>query len=81
MKASSTIHYTLEDKNGYAESYNDPTGIVKGNEEFIEIELKGENEKIKAPILKGYYKPYDFSVTDEIGTEHYIYYEEKQGVE
>lgn len=80
MKKTSTILYTFEDISGCAETFNkgDFERIVEkeavtGN---ILVELVGENESIKVPLLKGYKEPYDSDITDEIGTEHYIYYEE-----
>ena len=80
MKLNSTILYTFEDIEGHAEtldldSFNrnllDETIIG-----YLDIDLIDENETINVPILKGYRHPYDWDVTDEIGTEHYIYYEE-----
>ena len=43
---------------------------------MVAVDLEGENENILVPILNGYKLPYDYAITDEIGTEHYIYYEE-----
>lgn len=76
MKATSTIQYTFEDTTGYAETFLDLDGLVSGNETLVEVALDGENESIQVPLIDGYKKPYDWSFTDEIGTEHYIYYEE-----
>ena len=80
MKKTSTVLYTFEDKDGYAETYQkeDFDKIVL-SEKIIHkmfVALEGENENILVPILNGYKPPYDYAVTDEIGTEHYIYYEE-----
>ena len=44
--------------------------------EMVAVDLEGENENILVPILNGYKSPYDYAINDEIGTEHYIYYEE-----
>ena len=38
--------------------------------------FRRRDENILVPILNGYKIPYDYAITDEIGTEHYIYYEE-----
>lgn len=76
MKATSTVHYTLEDREGCAETFND---IYIFKDDFIgstTVNLNGEGESITVPLIKGYKQPYDFDITDEIGTEHYIYYEE-----
>ena len=43
---------------------------------MVAVDLEGENENILVPILNGYKIPYDYAITDEIGTKHYIYYEE-----
>lgn len=80
MRKTSTVHYTFEDVSGSAETFNkkDFEKIVANekNNGTVLVELNGENETIEVPMLSGYRKPYDFDVTDEIGTEHYIYYEE-----
>ena len=81
MKKTSTVLYTFEDKEGYAETYQkEYFDIIVSSEKIIHkmvaVDLEGENENILVPILNGYKPPYDFAVTDEIGTEHYIYYEE-----
>ena len=81
MKKTSTVLYTFEDKDGYAETYQkEYFDIIVSSEKIIHkmvaVDLEGENENILAPILNGYKLPYDYAVTDEIGTEHYIYYEE-----
>lgn len=76
MKATSTVLYTFEDKDGNAETFNKQMfdTIVAQVKDFIQLELENEGETIRVPILAGYQKPYDFAVTDEIGTEHYIFY-------
>lgn len=82
MKQSSSILFTLESVQGEAETF---TTL----DEVMNIELTGEHitlvlgdndngELFIASIIKGYKKPYIYDVTDEIGTEHYIYYEEKK---
>lgn len=80
MKATSTIQYTFEDMDGYAETFStsDFKKILEGEviEGSVTLDLNGEDDFIKAPILKGYKEPYDSDITDDIGTEHYIYYEE-----
>lgn len=80
MRETSTVYYTLEDVSGSAETFNKDNfeKIVASeiNKGTILVELNGENETIEVPMLSGYREPYDFDVTDEIGTEHYIYYEE-----
>lgn len=81
MKKTSTVLYTFEDKDGYAETYQkEYFDIIVSSEKIIHkmvaVDLEGENENILVPILNGYKLPYDYAVTDEIGTEHYIYYEE-----
>lgn len=80
MKKSSTILYTFEDIEGSAETLDlDSFNRQLLNETitgYLDLDLIGENETINVPILKGYRDPYDWDVTDEIGTEHYIYYEE-----
>lgn len=80
MRKTSTIHYTFEDIDGYAETYNkEYFGEIVIKEKIIgtvSVELKGENEFIEVPLLDGYREPYDSDITDEIGTEHYIFYEE-----
>ena len=81
MEKTSTVLYTFEDKDGYAETYQkEYFDIIVSSEKIIHkmvaVDLEGENENILAPILNGYKLPYDYAVTDEIGTEHYIYYEE-----
>lgn len=82
MKATSIVLYTFEDKEGNAETYNknDFDEIVKKEsiQGYTRLELEGEGETIKVPMLAGYKKPYDSAVTDEIGTEHYIFYEETE---
>lgn len=77
MNNNDTILYTLEDKQGYAETFQNLNFLLTENQEYILITLENTNVSIDVPILDGYQIPYDFSVTDEIGTEHYIYYEEK----
>ena len=81
MEKTSTVLYTFEDKDGYAETYQkEYFDIIVSSEKIIHkmvaVDLEGENENILVPILNGYKLPYDYAVTDEIGTEHYIYYEE-----
>ena len=81
MKKTSTVLYTFEDKDGYAEPYQkeDFDKIVSSEKiihKMVAVDLEGENENILVPILNGYKIPYDYAITDEIGTEHYIYYEE-----
>lgn len=82
MKQSSSILFTLESVQGEVETF-------KTLDEVTDIELTGEHitlvlgdndqgELIKVPIIKDYKNPYIYDVTDEIGTEHYIYYEEKK---
>ena len=81
MKKTSTVLYTFEDKEGYAETYQkEYFDIIVSSEKIIHkmvaVDLEGGNENILVPILNGYKIPYDYAITDEIGTEHYIYYEE-----
>ena len=80
MKKNSTILYTFEDIEGHAETLNlDSFNRNLLNETitgYLDLDLIDENETINVPILKGYRDPYDWCVTDEIGTEHYVYYEE-----
>ena len=81
MEKTSTVLYTFEDKDGYAETYQkEYFDIIVSSEKIIHkmvaVDLEGENENILVPILNGYKLPYDYADTDEIGTEHYIYYEE-----
>ncbi len=81
MKKTSTVLYTFEDKDGYAETYQkEYFDIIVSSEKIIHkmvaVDLEGENENILVPILNGYKLPYDYAINDEIGTEHYIYYEE-----
>lgn len=81
MKKTSTVLYTFEDKDGYAETHQkEYFDIIVSSEKIIHkmvaVDLEGENENILVPILNGYKLPYDYAITDEIGTEHYIYYEE-----
>ena len=81
MKKTSTVLYTFEDKEGYAETYQkEYFDIIVSSEKMIHkmvtVDLEGENENVLVPILNGYKLPYDYAITDEIGTEHYIYYEE-----
>lgn len=82
MKQTSSILYTFESTCGEAETF-------RTLDEVMDIELTGEHstlvlgdndegELFIAPIIKGYKKPYIYDVTDEIGTEHYVYYEEKK---
>lgn len=81
MKKTSLIHYTFEDANGSAETFNGSDFRKKIAKEKVigisAIELVGEETFLTAPVLEGYKKPYDWDVTDDIGTEHYIYYEEE----
>lgn len=81
MKRVDEVYYTLENKNGCAESYNHSGFIqVLKNEKiigYIALLLVGTKELISVPVLEGYRKPYEFTVVDELGTENYIYYEEK----
>ena len=77
MNDNDTILYTLEDKYGFAETFKDLDFLLTKNQKYILITLENTNVSINVPVLDGYKMPYDFSVTDEIGTEHYIYYEEK----
>ncbi|ARM65989.1 hypothetical protein AM7_042 [Lactococcus phage AM7] len=77
MNNNDTILYTLEDNQGYAETFQDLNFILTENQKYMLITLENTNVSINVPVLDGYRTPYDFSVTDEIGTEHYIYYEEK----
>lgn len=81
------VYYTIQDSYGYAESYNESGFLHElGNMKIIDyayITLEGTEkgeptELVKVPILEGYQYPYDFLVIDEIGKEHYIYYEEKE---
>ena len=82
MKQTSSILYTFESTRGEAETF-------KTLNEVMDIELTGEHitlvlgdddegELLTAPIIKGYKEPYIYDATDEIGTEHYVYYEEKK---
>ncbi|QBZ70007.1 hypothetical protein [Enterococcus phage vB_EfaM_Ef2.3] len=81
------IYYTIQDRDGFAESYNESGFLHElGNMKIIDytyIALEGAEkgdtvELVKVPILEGYQYPYDFLVIDEIGKEHYIYYEEEE---
>ncbi len=81
------VYYTIQDSYGYAESYNgegfshelDNMKIIDYAYITLEGVEKGEpTELALVPILEGYQYPYDFLVIDEIGKEHYIYYEEKE---
>lgn len=79
MKETSTILYTFEDTNGYAEMcspgyFNNIANNLTVNG-YVHIELVGENERITVPLIAGYDKPYDSPITYEIGTDHYIYYQ------
>ena len=81
MKKTSTVSYTFQDNEGYAETYQkeDFDDIVLSEKivpKMVAVDLEGENENVLVPILNGYKLPYDYAITDEIGTEHYIYYEE-----
>ena len=80
MKKTSTILYTFEDKDGYAETYQkedfDKIVLLEKIIHKMFVALEGENENILVPILNGYKLPYDYAIIGEIGTEHYIYYEE-----
>lgn len=77
MKENDTILYTLEDRDGYAETFENLDFILKENQKYMPITLENTSVLVNVPLLDDYRMPYDFSVTDEIGTEHYIYYEEK----
>ena len=80
MKKTSTVLYTFEDKDGYAETYQkedfDKIVLLEKIIHKMFVALEGENENILLPILNGYKIPYDYAITDGVGTEHYIYYEE-----
>lgn len=80
MKKTSAIYYMIGDTEGNVESYHiddTPEKILdKKRISSIEIELNGENEIFVAPVMAGYYTPYDSDITDELGTEHYIFYDE-----
>ena len=81
MKKTSTVLYTFEDKDGYAETYQkeDFDKIVLSEKiipKMVAVDLEGENENILVPILNGYKLPYDYAITIGVETEHYIYYEE-----
>lgn len=80
MKKSSTVHYTLENKNGHAETFNkqmfDSIVAKEQVNSFVQLVLENEGETIEVPLLSGYKEPYDYAFNDDIGTEHYIYYEE-----
>lgn len=77
MKENDTILYTLEDRYGYSETFENLNFLLTENQKYILITLENTNISINVPLLDGYRAPYDWSVTDEIGTEHFIYYEEK----
>ena len=80
MKKNSSILYTFEDEEGHIKivdlDYFNRSALSETITGYLDIDLIDENETINVPILKGYRHPYDWCVTDEIGTEHYIYYEE-----
>lgn len=84
MKQTSSILYTFESTCGEAETF-------RTLDEVMDIELTGEHstlvlgdddegELIIVPVIKGYKEPYIYDATDEVGTEHYVYYEEKKEV-
>lgn len=84
MKQTSSILYTFESTCGEAETF-------RTLDEVMDIELTGEHstlvlgdddegELIIIPVIKGYKEPYIYDATDEVGTEHYVYYEEKKEV-
>lgn len=86
MKSTSTVLYSLENLNGEAESFTDKTfwGKVEAigcAKVWTNVTLNDENgETIRVPQLTGYENPYDHSVTDDAGTEHYIFYKERKKV-
>lgn len=80
MLSTSTIRYTLENRHGEAETFQTLEEIpnIEITDETVELTFGGNDpdEIFIAPIIKGYNAPYVDESTDEIGTEHYIYYEE-----
>lgn len=82
MKKTSSILYTFENVYGDVETVKHLSGtigtVLTGR--YITLKLGGndEGEELSVPILEGYKAPYLSDVTDEIGTEHYVYYEEKR---
>lgn len=80
MKDTSTILYTFEDTSGDAETFTDAEfhKILEKEKQLgsLLIQLKGEDDSIQVPILEGYKTPYDYTIVDDEGTEHFIYYEE-----
>lgn len=82
MKQSSSILFTLESIHGEAETFTTLDEVVNieltGEHSTLVLGDNDEGELFIAPIIKGYKKPYIYDVTDEIGTEHYVYYEEKK---
>ena len=81
MKWTSTIAYTFEDIDGSVETFkrlSEVVGITIMNE-TITLKL-GDNDRgdtLEVPLISGYNTPYVSDVTDEIGTEHYVYYEQR----
>lgn len=81
MKWTSTIGYTFEDHNGEEETFvnlNNVANIVI-TDKLVDLRLGDDDEGdiLTVPIIKGYKTPYISDVTDDMGTEHYVYYEEE----
>lgn len=82
MLSTSTIRYTLENRHGESETFQTLEEIpnIEITRTSIQMILGGNDagEIFMAPVIKGYDAPYLDERTDEIGTEHYIYYEESK---
>lgn len=84
LKVSSNIFYTIENKNE-AETFSKKDFEAEIEQERVtvvgekRIHLNNEDEVyISVPILKGYEPPYDADITQDMETNHYIYYNHSQ---
>lgn len=82
MNETSSILYSFENIYGDVETVKHLSGTISTvlTGRYITLELGGndEGEALSVPILEGYKVPYISDVTDEIGTEHYVCYEEER---
>lgn len=78
IRPSSTVLFTFETRDGEARSYASLSHIDTVGLPLTVVPLNDEcfGCAVTVPLIPGFAPPFDFSVTDDLGTEHYIYYQE-----
>lgn len=86
MKENSKILYTIENKTGEAETVselsNENVGLLNieilNDKIDIVFDHNDKRELFSTPLIKGFDNPYDWAITENDETIHYIYYCERK---